>query len=426
MGGFAGSQIIRLGSNLILTRMLFPEAFGLAALVSIVLQGLELLSDVGLAQAVIQNRRGDDTTFLNTAWSLQIIRGVILAGLCLLLAYPFSLVYEQPILTWLLAVAAVQVLIQGFLSTSIFTLQRRVHLGQLTLLDFASQIVCVAVMVAWVLVDASVWALIAGGVARGLFRLVASHRLPVGYRNRWQLDPECSREILGFGRWILGSSALQFVSRQADRLIVGKLLGVATLGVYSIAVMLAEVVDTIAGHLAMSVFFPIFSQVGKEGRAELRRVYYRARLYMDAVFVTGVGGLAVVGSLIVELLWDDRYAAAGWMFEALCIRVAMAVIVHPCDRCLLALGEGQVLFYRSVARSVWILVAVPLGYTYAGVEGLIAAVTISELPVLAVLWLPFWRLGMLRPTRELFAVACFATGYLLMSLVEPVLRGWIG
>lgn len=425
MAGFGGGQVVRLGGNLILTRLLFPEAFGLAALVSIVLQGLELLSDVGFNQAVVQNRRGDEPAFYNTAWSLQIIRGGILFAVCALLAVPFSMLYDEPILSGLLVVAAVQVLLQGFQSTAIFTLRRRVQIGSLTVLELGGQVLSVAVMIGWAQFDRSVWALIAGGVARVIFRLIASHLLPVGYRNRWGIDPECRREILGFGGWILGSTALFFLSRQADRLLVGKLLGVATLGVYTIAVMLAEVVDLVATRIAGNVFFPIFSQVGKEGVGELRRVYYSARLHLDAVFVTSLGALTMLGGLVVDLLWDERYADAGWMFEVLCCRVAMNVVVYPCDRCLLAMGEGRYPFYRSVARFLWVVVAVPVGYAYAGIEGVIGAAAVAEIPVFFVLWPAFHRRGMLRLSRELLAFAFFATGALLGSFLEPLLRAWV-
>jgi O-antigen/teichoic acid export membrane protein len=206
LSGFGASQVIRLGGNLVLTRMLFPEAFGLAALVAIVLQGLELLSDIGFSQAVVQNERGDDPVFLNTAWSLQILRGIALTGICLVLAYPLSLLYAEPVLTWLLVVGAFQSLLQGFLSTSLFTLRRRVHVGPLNLLELAGQIVGVVAMIAWALVDASVWALIAGGVVRAIFRLATSHLLEVGYRNRFAIDRTCANEILSFGRWIFASS----------------------------------------------------------------------------------------------------------------------------------------------------------------------------------------------------------------------------
>ena len=74
--GHGGSQGLRLVSNVILSRMLFPQAFGLMAIVRLVLNGLELLSDAGVAFSIIRDRRGDEPSFLNTAWTIQIIRGV--------------------------------------------------------------------------------------------------------------------------------------------------------------------------------------------------------------------------------------------------------------------------------------------------------------------------------------------------------------
>ena len=78
MGGYGMSQALRMGCNLILTRLLFPEAFGLMTLVNTVLIGLGMFSDVGTNQSVIQNERGEDPAFLNTAWTIHIIRGFAL------------------------------------------------------------------------------------------------------------------------------------------------------------------------------------------------------------------------------------------------------------------------------------------------------------------------------------------------------------
>ena len=57
VGGFGASQVIRLASNLILTRILFPEAFGMMALVMVFLQGLAMFSDVGVGPAIMQSKR---------------------------------------------------------------------------------------------------------------------------------------------------------------------------------------------------------------------------------------------------------------------------------------------------------------------------------------------------------------------------------
>ena len=85
--GHVASQGIRLAANLILTRLLFPEAFGLMALVNIFLQGLEMFTVLGIGPSIIQNRRGDDPAFLNTAWTIQVIRGFVLWILTILFEY---------------------------------------------------------------------------------------------------------------------------------------------------------------------------------------------------------------------------------------------------------------------------------------------------------------------------------------------------
>ena len=78
MGGFVASQALRLASNLVLTRLLFPEAFGLMALVTVFVMALVMLSDIGTGPAIMGSRRGDDPAFLDTAWTIQILRGAIL------------------------------------------------------------------------------------------------------------------------------------------------------------------------------------------------------------------------------------------------------------------------------------------------------------------------------------------------------------
>src|SRR5581483_9669453 len=75
---FAVSQVIRLGSSLLLTRLLVPEMFGVMAIAQMVMVGLQLFSDVGLKQTIIQSGRGSDPAFLNTAWVVQILRGGVL------------------------------------------------------------------------------------------------------------------------------------------------------------------------------------------------------------------------------------------------------------------------------------------------------------------------------------------------------------
>jgi O-antigen/teichoic acid export membrane protein len=418
LAGFGTSQALRLGSNLIFTRLLFPEAFGLTLMVAIIMQGLTLLSDVGIQQAVIQNPKGDDPTFLNTAWTMQVIRSTFLSLICAALAWPLSWVYREPLLGPLLLVGAFQLLLNGFHSTSLYTLRRRVASGLLGLIEIGAQVAGIVATGIWALLHPSVWALVAGAVAGTVTQLVASHFLPVGYRNRFQWDREIRNEIIRFGRWILASSAVFFFARQADRLLLGRFMGSAVLGVYGIAAMISEAIGTVSDRITAGVLYPIFSRLGAGNLPELKAVYYRTRLRMDAALLPPLGVLTIFGDDLIRLLWDSRYEAAGWMLPILVLRVALGCIFTPCETCLTAVGNPRFGFFRSLAKAIAAVVGIPIGYHLAGLPGLVWATALSELPSLLVLWPRFKQLGLLRLERELLAVAFYLGGLGLAWVVQ--------
>src|SRR4051794_31786373 len=109
IAGYGTSQVLRFGSNLVLAKLLFPQAFGLMAIVNGVMQGLVMLSDVGIGQSIIRHNRRDDPEFYNTAWTLQVIRGMLLAIMGVALAWPIGQFYN-PFLTQFIAVVSLTTL----------------------------------------------------------------------------------------------------------------------------------------------------------------------------------------------------------------------------------------------------------------------------------------------------------------------------
>ena len=128
LAAYAFNIVFRFASNLFMTRMLAPELFGIVAMAMTVMVGLTMVTDLGLKVNVIRSTRGNDPTFLNTVWTTQILRGVILwlvALLASLLFYlrrskrpsPADTVYTDPSLPPVVAVLSFVVVIYGFHST---------------------------------------------------------------------------------------------------------------------------------------------------------------------------------------------------------------------------------------------------------------------------------------------------------------------
>ena len=111
------------------------------------IQGLILFSDIGIKPSIIRSPRGDDPTFFNTAWTLQVIRGFGLWIGCCLIAWPVSQFYDNEQLVWLLPTVGLTTIISGFNSTSLPTLNRKLEIGKITVLDLGIQILALSIMI---------------------------------------------------------------------------------------------------------------------------------------------------------------------------------------------------------------------------------------------------------------------------------------
>ena len=224
----ASQNLLRLGGNLVLTRLLFPEAFGIMALVQVVMSGLQMFSDIGVNLAIVQNKRGDDPDFLNSAWVLQIGRGFVLWTATIVLAAPVANFYEAPILAQLLPVAGLTALIQGFNSTKLATANRHLALGRVTMIRLGANAVGLLVLIALAYWLQSVWALVLGGLVAPLITMVLSHIALPGHRNRFRLERGAIGELTRFGKYIFLSTIAGFLTLQSDRAILGKLVSLRT------------------------------------------------------------------------------------------------------------------------------------------------------------------------------------------------------
>ena len=410
LGGYGVGQALRLITNLVLSRLLFPEAYGLTAIVTVFMVALGMLSDVGLRDSVIYNERGDDPAFLDTVWTIQVIRGFGLWLAAVAIAWPVAWIYGERELCPLIIVAAFANVIHGFCSTKAHTLSRHVQRGPIVILEVVCKVFSMGIMFVWALLSPTVWALVGGGLVQALAEAVGTHLLPGSHRNRLRIDREASRTISSFGKWVFGSSALTFLAGEGDRILLGRFFSMAALGVYSIAGLLTSAVGLVVQRLAFSVLYGVLGKVARDNRAELGRHYYSARLKLDLLAMPVLGAMMVLGPEIVGVLYDDRYLAAGWMLQILAVRVALQCALQPVGVCLMAMGQPRYHLPANAGRFIVVLAGIPIGWHFGGIEGVLWATVLSELPMLAVFWTGFWRNGLLRLDRELIAPAAIALG----------------
>lgn len=381
--GYGGSQILRLVGNLVLTRLLFPEAFGIMGLIQVVLTGLELFSDVGIGPSLIQNDRRD-SAFVNTAWSMQVGRGFLLYVTACALAYPMAEYYDEPTLVYLLPLVGINALSAGFNSTRIFTLNRDLSLGRIEIMIFGSQLLGQIVMITWALITPSVMALVAGSLTTALSRAVLTHVYLPGEKNRLAWDKSAVTELVRFGRWIFLSTILTFIATQSDRLIFGKLVDLDELGVYFIALNIAMLPAQALGKLTTQVIFPVYSKV-RERDGDFRGVFESTRSSLLIAAGWAFAGLVAGGPTAIDLLYDAEYAEAGWQVQLLAMGGWWLILARTYEAALFAAGVPK---WNSLASFMKILAMgglIPLGYWLGegiggyGFHGAIAGLAASDI-----------------------------------------------
>jgi O-antigen/teichoic acid export membrane protein len=411
VAGFGVAQLLRLGSNLILTRILYPEAFGLMAMLYLVLYGLQMLTDVGVAQAAIRSPRGEDPIFLDTTWSIKAVRGLVLWILASLLAWPISVLFREPTLLLVIPVGSASVFVQGLYSMRLLILRRQLRPAPIITLDLSSQVLGLLTTVGLALGGFGLWALVAGSLVGATAHTGFSYVLPGTHRERFRIEPEARREILHFGRWIYASSAVTFAAGRGDQIVLARLLGAASLGVYNIALALAELPDALIGRVIDGVLFPTYSRIHNERPAEFVRIYYRTRLVLDALAQTALGGLVALGPWLIHLMYDARYQDASAMLQILALRTSLTVLAASCETALFAQGHSMYGFRRNAAVALATFIAMPVGYALGGAIGLIWGTTLARAAAIPVLWPAARRMGMLRLHRELLFAVFLAGGY---------------
>ncbi len=385
--GYGASQALRLVSNLILTRLLFPEAFGLMALVSVFIVGLTMFSDVGTHPAILQHKRGDDPAFLNTAYSIQVTRGVLLWLASALIAWPAAVFYGQPDLALLLPVAGFSLLLHGLEPTRVDTAARHLRLGRLTALDLISQVVGVVTMVALAWATQSVWALVAGWIVSSGVRLALITLALPGRTSRLGWEWVAARDLMHFGVWLFLSTAFGFMVAQGDKAILGKYLTLEQLGLYNIGFFLASFPMLLGQTIGGRILIPLYRERPPGESAANFAKLRRMRFVLTGAIFALLAVMAFGGEWIVDLLYDPRYSTAGAILVVIAVVQIPSVIGMTYDQSALAAGDSRNYFLLTALRAIFLVTGMIVG---AETYGLLGALVGQALAAIAVYPFLIW------------------------------------
>ncbi|MBN8808848.1 MAG: oligosaccharide flippase family protein [Sphingomonas sp.] len=363
---FGVQQMLRLLTNIVLARLLAPEMFGVMVLINTFRTGTELLSDLGIGQSVVRSPHAHDQTFLDTAFTVQFLRGVALMVLALLAAVPLSRAYGNPDLAPIVAVVGVTFIFTGLQSPDIFVMQRDMRVGQRGVYDMACTVLQSAITIGLAWWWGNVWALVWGLFFSSLVSTVLTYcfapfRLP---RLTWH--PEYSSEIFHFGKWVFLSTAIYFAAMSTDKIYFSAVLPLALVGVYGVSRTFSDMLNALAQRFGSFLVFPKIVEL-RHKRGEVSATFQRKRrLALAAIGVALAVSLAVSDRLIL-FLYDKRYHEAAFMLPVLLASAWFAVLGAFGEATLFGLDKPRASAAGNVAKFAILIVGLPLFVPHYGV-----------------------------------------------------------
>lgn len=361
-------RLFGLARTIVLARLLSPKDFGLFGIALIALSALESFSQTGFDAALIQ-RRGDIKRFLNTAWTIQVLRGFALALILAVSAPLVASFFKEPQTAMLLRVLALAQVFKGFTNIGVVFFRKELEFHKQFIYLFSGTLANLVVAISAALILRNAWALVYGSLVGTLVMLVSSYVLS-SERPRFQLIWSQAKELFSYGGWLLGVSALAFLSTQGDRIIVGKLIGTAALGLYQVAWQLVRLPTIeISKGIIGAVAFPTLSAVNTD-KGRLTKAFF-AMIETNALIILPlVAILVLLADPIVLTLLGPKWMPAVPAIKLLAFAALLFGVNEMDIRLYMAVGSPRIVFLFSIMR---VVVSVSLAILLIPLLGLLGA-----------------------------------------------------
>lgn len=419
-GTFGASFFLKFGLNVCLSRLLASEIFGVMVVVNAVKMGVELLTDVGIEQNIVHNPRGLERDFLDTAWTMQALRGAMLSLLFAALSPLLAATYHIDVRVFLLA--SLSPILGALHSTALYVLAKTLEVKKRNLFEIGYEAAGFVISVALAIWLRNVWAPIIALLAAVAIRSAASYLLPHA-GHRLILKPQIVREIFHFGKWIALSSLVMYAATYFDRLYLGRVAPLALLGIYGIARTIAELPTTLARRMSYQILFPALAGGEGGGKRDVLAEIGPARWTFVAAVAAIMGVGVAVADIAVNIVYDARYHQAGWMLSVLLAGGLFSVLSNLNEALLLGAGKPVYSSLANVLRFCTLGVGLPLAYALGGFAGAVIMVAFTE-----VLQYGYIAVGMHRVRlafwRQDMGAIILAIAVLLLCLAARHALGW--
>ncbi len=370
------TRILTITKLIIVARILAPQDFGTMGIALLTLSILDVFSKTGFFEKLIQEK-SDITEYLDTAWSILLIRGIILSTIIFFISNPIAIFFRNPEAAKVIKLLAISPILTGAVNIGIVYFQRELQFQKQFIYDVCGAITNFVVVIVSAIILRNVIALVIGIIAENAVRFIVSFLLSP-YRPKFKTDLKALKKMYKFGRWIFGSSILVFALTQGDDIFVGKVLGAFSLGLYQMAYRISNLPATQITHVISKVTFPAYSRLQNE-IPKMKETYLKV-LRLTLLFSCPISALIfTLGYDFTLIFLGDKWTPMVPALMTLCIFGIIRTINATAGPIFNALGKPKVnTLGSSIQLIIFIAIIYPLSIKW-GILGTSIATIIPNL-----------------------------------------------
>lgn len=402
----------------VLARLLTPEQFGVVGFATLAVSYLSVLKDLGLGAALIQ-RQDEVEEAADTVFTLNLLLGILLTLLGLLLAPLAATYFREPLVTPILRVLSFNFVINALGAIHTVRLQRQLDFRRKALPDIGRSLVKGVVSIGMAVAGFGVWSLIIGQLAGSAAGVLLSWWM-FPWRPQLRLATQLVRQMLNFGLSVIGTDGLTILNDTMDYLIVGRVLGSAALGVYTLAYRLPELLVFNLLWVLSAVIYPAYSSVQQE-TAVLEQAFWTTTRYIELVVMPLCLGLIIAADPLVRVVFGTQWLAAIPVMRLLALYALVRSIGYHIGDVYKATGRPDILLKLGIVSLFFLLPSLWFGARYGLVGVALAHVLVAMARTLA-RWLVAARFITIRWSALWAALKpSLLGGMLLLALALPTL-----
>lgn len=382
-------RLFGLARTIVLARLLSPNDFGLFGIALLGLSALNTFSQTGFQQALIQ-KKGDIKPYLDTAWTVHVIRGFALAGILFVIAPYVATFFGEPRAVGLLRVLGLSAIFQGLTNIGVVYFQKELEFHKRFIYMFSGTLADLGVAIPAALILRNAWALVFGLLAGNFVRMVVSYLIHA-YKPMLHLNKRKCRELYRFGKWILANNVVLFLATFGGDIYLGKVLGLTALGLYQMAFRISNLAATEFAKTLSLVMFPTYAKIQHEISA-LKKAFLETlqiTLFVSLPFAVLIWILATD---FVPLFLGEAWVPMVPTLRLLTILVILRPLIGSGGALFRAIGRPQIDFWVNFTR-VGVVGATlyPLTALY-GINGVATAIIISYAAATLIWWIASFRI----------------------------------